>query len=133
MHGLFIVFEKIGFEKVLNKLKFGLSNIYTVLIIIITWVFFRAESLERAIGYLEALFIFSNDNGLMLYFLRKESVLAILFAIIFSMNIYGFLRDKFSHRKAYYYSKFIVLITLFLISIMYLAVDSYNPFIYFKF
>tara|TARA_B110000046_G_scaffold185384_1_gene226806 strand:- start:963 stop:2363 length:1401 start_codon:yes stop_codon:yes gene_type:complete len=133
LHGLFIVFEKIGFEKVLNKLKFGLSNIYTVLIIIITWVFFRAESLERAIGYLEAMFIFSNDNGLMLYFLRKESVLAILFAIIFSMNIYGFLRDKFSHRKAYYYSKFIVLITLFLISIMYLAVDSYNPFIYFKF
>ena len=133
LHGLFIVLERLGFGNVLQKLKFGISHIYTILVVLITWVFFRAENIEKAFGYLESMFTFSIDNGLLSYYLRKENILAIVFAIIFSMNIYGMLKNRFLNKKIYFYSKHIVLVVLFLISIMYLAVDSYNPFIYFKF
>ena len=57
-HGLFMVIERLGFEKVLEKSWKPLANFYTLLVVIFAWVLFRADTLQYALGYWKAMFNF---------------------------------------------------------------------------
>ncbi len=52
IHGFFIILERAGLKKLLDKIGF-LKYIYTDLIVIIGWVFFRIGNLSPAIAYLK--------------------------------------------------------------------------------
>ena len=134
-HGIFIVIEKLGFDSVLAKSNKFFRHFYTMAVVIITMVFFRATGLSEAFMYLENMFSLNldNSNGFLSFYLRKESLIAFVLAIIFSVNTFAIIQQKFQQNKLYYFFKFIVLIILFIISIVYIAIDSYTPFIYFKF
>ena len=48
-HGLFLVVERMGLGKLLEKNCFrGLNHIYTALVVVVGWVFFRADTLADA-------------------------------------------------------------------------------------
>jgi alginate O-acetyltransferase complex protein AlgI len=56
LHGVFIVAERAGLESLLTRLPQAARVLYTLGIVTLAWVFFRAENLEHALGYLVAMF-----------------------------------------------------------------------------
>jgi alginate O-acetyltransferase complex protein AlgI len=55
IHGGFLVVERLGFGAVLDRLWPPLRHAYTLLAVMIGWVFFRAESMPQAVGLLRAM------------------------------------------------------------------------------
>ena len=56
-HGVFLIIERLGLKKVLEKTPKILQHLYTMIIVIIGWVFFRADNFIFALKYLKILFI----------------------------------------------------------------------------
>lgn len=55
-HGLFLVLERLGLEKLMAKAWRPARHLYALLAIMIGWVFFRATSLGHALAFLGAMF-----------------------------------------------------------------------------
>ncbi|MFC0676870.1 MBOAT family O-acyltransferase [Lysobacter korlensis] len=51
-HGMFLLTERLGFNKVLQLLPRPVTVVYTMLVVTVGWVFFRAEDLTSAMFYL---------------------------------------------------------------------------------
>ena len=45
-HGFWVIIEKLGFKKFLNKLPNALSQSITFIIVSIGWVFFRSDNMQ---------------------------------------------------------------------------------------
>ena len=78
-HGLFLVIERLGFKKVLDKLPKFIGWIYTMLVVLVGWVFFRADTLADAKVILHQMFTW--ENGIYpasLFVNRKVIFLAVL-------------------------------------------------------
>jgi alginate O-acetyltransferase complex protein AlgI len=56
LHGAFIVAERAGLESLLARLPYAARILYTLATVTLAWVFFRAENLEHALGFLVAMF-----------------------------------------------------------------------------
>ena len=134
-HGFFLILERIGLSKILDKLPKAISHIYTLLVVVIAWVLFRANTLYDALQYIKNMFSFKTDmnSGILEYYITKEVVFAFILALIFSFPIYKLTENKLVLKSYYPILKMILLFVIFIISIMYIAVDTYNPFIYFRF
>lgn len=132
MYFALITIEKL--TKIGNKIG-RLGHIYTLFFVIIGWVFFRAESLGLAIDYLKAMTGINSsgiiDNKAIMYF--SENKYFYLFAIIFSMPITEWIKNKFPKSKTLDFLYPIVMIFLFVTSVSYIIKGAYNPFIYFNF
>jgi len=148
IHGLFLVIERIGLTKILDKLWFPVRHLYMLMVVTTGWVFFRAETLHYAISYLLSMFGSSKGDGIVyhtaLYF-DNEVKLALIAGIIFSAPILPFLKKvkgnltKTDESSTSWTENIAALLStiflslLLLTSIMSLAAGSYNPFIYFRF
>ena len=68
LHGVYLVIERMGFGTMLNKAWRPLRHGYTLLLIIVAWVFFRAETVPMALHYLKAMFgLGFHDSGQAVY------------------------------------------------------------------
>lgn len=132
---IFLILEKFVLKNILKKTPDLLKHIYALLIILIGWVLFRVENMSQFFDIIKTMFSFDlNSTSLMeaRIYLETYYVYFIL-AILFSTNVYYVICDKFKNKKVFEIIKYIFLIVLFVISIMFLAQSSYNPFIYFRF
>jgi alginate O-acetyltransferase complex protein AlgI len=141
-HGFFLVLERIWLGNILNKIWKPLRHFYTLFVVLISWVFFRADSISQSFDYLKTMFGFCDSDTLFDYrmFLQNKHILILLIGIIFSMPVFLRIKDTIDKRnfneitlmilKILYY---VLLIVLFIISISMIASGSYNPFIYFRF
>lgn len=138
-HGLFLLLEKAGFDKVLAKLPSFLSWGYTIFVVMIGWVFFRIEELPSALNYIGKLLGFGTaSNASVLSYLDPELLLVLVLALLFSIGIFERLKttlekSRINRFRVLPISVDIVLLGLFLYSVMYINSGSYNPFIYSRF
>ena len=115
-------------EKFLVKKEHKWYRIITLIIVLIGWLIFRQTNFNDLLMSIKALFGgygFGNMNMLFnsgIFSLRY--ILAFIFGIIFSFNIIKIHNEKVRD---------ILLLVLFILSIVFLVVSSYNPFIYFRF
>lgn len=138
---IFLILEKFILNKVLNKVPNIINHIYALFIILIGWVIFRCDTLSTMKEMFTALFSFNitqmslNES---LVYLESYYIYFIL-AIIFSAPVYYKIVEKIKTLKKGKLKTFLTimhylfLIGLFIITIMFLAHSSYNPFIYFRF
>jgi alginate O-acetyltransferase complex protein AlgI len=136
-HGAFIVIERIGFDSILNKLWKPLQHLYTLLVVLVGWVFFRVDSISLGLVYLQKMFIFSEGelalNSYLSYFhLTNRTIFFVLIGIAFSMPIYGYM-NKLILPKTIPVMRPIFFFALFILTIVYIGSEAYNPFIYFRF
>lgn len=125
-------------EKLFNfpqKLKF-FSHIYTMLLVIIGWVIFRAESLTQAIDYLKTMFFVSGaepfDDKAIFFLDNYKFYLGA--GIVASFPIMQKLKEKIKFNETVYgYVSAICVFVMFVISLTFTIKGSYNPFIYFNF
>ncbi|MTI29987.1 MBOAT family O-acyltransferase, partial [Xanthovirga aplysinae] len=136
-HGTFLVIERTGLGKKLQKVWAPIQHLYTLLVVIVGWVFFRAEDLGTAFLYLKRMFWYSSGNMtlnsyLSFFHFNSHTLFFLLAAIIFSMPTSQIIEQRVIIHKINWL-KPIYLLILFGLTITYLSADSYNPFIYFRF
>ena len=136
-YGIFLVIEKYVLKSVLEKLPHLLRVLYTMLIVMIGWVFFFCSDLGSAATYLGTLFhmnggpLFDNAG---IYYLYTGLILlaaAALACTPFFYNIWMRAANTVKKRQIFLYSALHTV--LFFLSVAYLINDTYNPFLYFRF
>lgn len=146
MHGCFMVIERLGFGKILNRLPNILTHLYTLFVVVVAWVFFRAEDMSSATGMLQSMFGLSNNALYRLnMFFNNEVLFAFIVGLIMSVNGFNFILKNFvrilfksnirnQSTKVFMRNiKSVFLLIIFLYSAMVVSAGSYNPFIYFRF
>lgn len=138
LHGFFLIIERIGLEKILKKTWQSIQHIYTLLVLIISWVLFRVESFYQLKYYFIKMFEFKNEGEI--FFFDSKFYTILIIAIIFSF-ITLFKKGKVLEQKVFYsnYNIYgiiamsIIVFFLFVLSLGYITSSGFNPFIYFRF
>jgi len=128
---VFLLLEK--FLK-LDKVFKYVGNLYTLLVVIISWVIFRAESMGAAFLYIAKMFSFdmaSFGGEDFLWYLQRFSVILLL-GLVFSTPLAKKAKEKLTEKNLDFIW-YIVLLLLMLLSVSFMFRSSYNPFIYFNF
>ena len=84
-HGLFLLLERIGLEKILTKAWKPIRIGYTLLVVMIGWVFFRATDLNHAIGYLNKMISIQGDENVQMFlieYLDTKTIFLLLFSAL---------------------------------------------------
>ena len=124
-----------------EKMNIWMRHVYTLFVINIGWVLFRANDLYQAGRYILNMFGLNRNgiySGLALIMLKENWVFLLagfIFATPIARNI-----NEYLYRHRNFMTTFAVsvcypvgIMLLFLLSVGYLASGSYNPFIYFNF
>jgi alginate O-acetyltransferase complex protein AlgI len=134
-----LLIERLGFDKVLDKLPKFIGWVYTMLIVMIGWVFFRIEAFGDAALYVQRLFSFSADyQRSVLYFLDYELLTVLTVALVLSAYSFRYFKEhafmvRITQSGVFELAKNTVYLGLFVYCVMALTSSSYNPFIYFNF
>lgn len=134
IHGTFLAFERFTNKKVFyQKLPKIAGIISTFIIVVFTWVFFRASDLPSAISYIQSMFgVHTNVQADLV-----NNVLLLNNYYIFSFILAGIVVWKFPQTwdftKKITFAKSIWIMLLMIISVMALVTQDFNPFIYFIF
>ncbi len=135
-YGVFLILERAFLGKYLEKLPSIVNHIYTLLIVLIGWVFFRCETLSAALGYLEAMFSFNFGNANVISILRcfdREFYFLLAVCIIGSCPIVPYIKSKIKDDALLMLGTDVLLLIVFLYSLCYMMGADFNPFIYFRF
>ena len=135
--GVILVIEKIFLGKYLDKTKI-IKYVYSILIIVISFLIFNASSLNEITTSLKNMFLINDislyDKEFIYYF--KNYLILLIVSIISSTPLFKFLINKIKNTKLniiidiiepFTYLLLLTLCTAFLID------ESFNPFLYFRF
>jgi len=140
-HGMFLIIERVLENKHL-KVPALLSHVYVIFVLNISWVFFRSDTMADSFQYIATMFNFSLQTNMefLNYYLTKELIFVLFAALILSTPIYKKVMYYTTHSTMTFTNytlfsplKSIGLFMLLIICFTYIATDSYNPFIYFRF
>jgi alginate O-acetyltransferase complex protein AlgI len=142
-HGSFLVAERLGLAGLVKQLPAPVRHAYLLLIVMIGWVFFRADTLPSALTFLQAMFGFHTavpSPFTLGYFLTSELWLALLAGVIGSTPIVSYLAARSKVDGIGAWRSFaieaagsVALMLVFFASLLQVAARTYNPFIYFRF
>ena len=136
LYFLLLTAEK--FLKLENWTGKGITAIkwlYTMLFVIIGWVIFRVETISDGWVFLQSMFGFRGNpltDGVFTEYFRQNTLL-LLCGILLSTPLFRWLKEKTANSTLADYIRVIALFAVFLLSIVSLVSNSYNPFIYFNF
>ena len=133
IHGGYLAFERAqGKESIYHKFPALLQTVITFFIVLIAWVFFRADTLPDAAQYLKCMFGGSTPG-------QGEAVRGLIYNpyyvvnfILAGVTIWA-LPQTWDFTRRLTWPKIAWCILLFFISLIALTTQSYNPFIYFIF
>jgi len=136
-HGLFLILERLFLSKWLVKLGKA-ACIYTFLIVVVGWVFFRAVEFNHSIYFLQHMFKWypGDDNWMPDFEYLEVFALAVLFSF-FTLPAVGMkIQQKIFYgkisMKQHYIFAFSMLL-LFIISAGRITTLTSNVFLYFRF
>lgn len=147
-HGAFMLIERLGFEKLLDKMWKPLANLYTGLVVMFAWVLFRADTLTYGLGYWKAMFNFNSSPEQVSYFMgymNTELVLCLVIGIAGSLGAFSFFETSIEQMLTstkplqrfvswfYHMGSLGFYLLVIVLSSTYLVAGTYNPFIYFRF
>ena len=137
---ILLVFEKFtGIpEKVNSKAVKVIYRIFTIIMVTLGWVLFRAENLSQALLYMQKMFGVAGNHLIddkALYILFDNKVILIISLICATPLIkkIGEVLNGKNERLSVSLLKYILLIAIFMLCLCAIAVSTYNPFIYFNF
>jgi alginate O-acetyltransferase complex protein AlgI len=142
-HGLFLVVERVGLAERLKAVPPVVRHTYLLLVVMVGWVFFRAETLSSAMVMLRAMTGFGGNLPTAYspsWYLTPEVIVALLAGIVGAAPIVASLsrwRDHASEVPArvliWDAAAIGALLVIFIGAIAQSAAGTYNPFIYFRF
>lgn len=134
-YGVLLIIEKYALGKVLNKLPNVVRWLYTILIVMIGWIFFAAPDLSWAVDYIKVLF---GSNGVFcdatsLYYLESNFLLLLILSISATpalKYIFDWLKGQ---KSGGILISIVIQIAILVLATAFLVNASYNPFLYFRF
>jgi alginate O-acetyltransferase complex protein AlgI len=149
-HGAFLVVERVwrrSNTRDVSAAHRGLgwpvsAHVYTMAVVMVGWVFFRAETLRGAIAFLGALAGASPSRPTPFtigFYLTPELWLALTAGVIGSTSWVPVLGDRLARAsdplrvRLVHAASAATIVALFVASLLQVAARTYNPFIYFRF
>ncbi|MBR6873366.1 MAG: MBOAT family protein [Ruminococcus sp.] len=140
LHGMCQMLETYQIIPTKKKWFRPIGHIYTLLVVILAFVIFRADTLTQGFGLIGNMFSgHAGDAAVNAEIMSYTSVMFMIglaFAMILSTPVFKVIRAKISATKgavAYDYVSYAVSLVIFGLCILSLISSKYNPFIYFRF
>lgn len=146
LNGIYLVIEHMGLGAAVGRLWRPLQFVYALLLLSVSFVFFRSSSIPQALGYLAAMFgghgAVGSQSGLLPY-LNTKVIVTLLVSIAaatpagqvigrqIEARIQTDRRPLVRGTASIAYLCFMA--ALLVLSAAFLAAGTYNPFIYFRF
>ena len=134
--GILLVIEKLLLNKYIEKLPSIVRRIYTLFIIMISFIIFSGSNINESFNNIVGLFNFSNPfiNKFTIHYLKDYGlVIAIFLSTPILKNTIIKLKENKKINNIINILDIIVLLILLVIVTSYLIDSSYNPFLYFRF
>ena len=136
---MLLIIEKFFLGKFLEKLPKIIQRIYTLFIVMISFIIFEATDIKQAIVNIKGLFGLNGEaliNSYTLYNLNGYILLLIVSIIAATpllKNIIVLIKSNTKLNKIINTIQPIFLLTLLILVTVFLVDNSYNPFLYFRF
>jgi alginate O-acetyltransferase complex protein AlgI len=137
-HGLFLMLERAGLASLLQRLPRALQHGYALLVVLIGWVLFRAETFSEAaavIGTMSGLREASPAAFAADYFFTPDACVAMAAGAVGSVPVIPAI-GRWLGRRGEGVSNAAIAVSLagvMLLAVSGIAAGTYNPFIYFRF
>ena len=150
-HGAFLMLERFGFGRLLERLPRVVRHAYAILVVMIGWVFFRADSLPQALDYLGQMASvgrFGGPDAALSILLNAQTLAALGFGSVLAMPLLPALMARLRAPRAepprpdlpsrletrsVHALPIPLLAAGFVLSIAILVGSTLNPFLYFRF
>jgi len=137
-HGFFLILDRLFLKKILDKIGVIPSVLFTFFVVVIGWVFFSIEELDKAWQYLGKMFSFDNFEMIEL---TNEMLTISIIAIIISFacltkigrGIQALIYNESNVNLRRQITYTMVGMVLFVLSLSAITGEGFNPFIYFRF
>jgi alginate O-acetyltransferase complex protein AlgI len=131
-HGLFLIFERLPAGRMLERAPGILRRGYALFVVLVGWVFFRAENVNTAVAYMKDMFTFSFAPVVLTY--HTLACVALLVGVALCLAPDRYFPEPASRRPGSFPAgAFFAQIVLAVASVALLLTGARNPFIYFDF
>ncbi len=128
-YGILLLLEKFVWGKALAGIPKVIRHIYTLVIVIIGWIFFAAPTFTDAFNYLGYMFTYhSGSIGQLVPWLCTFAV-GIIACTPLMAALWGMMRMK----RKWTFAETLLCIIGFTLCVASLVTETYNPFLYFRF
>lgn len=134
LHGTLLGFERLFGRKPLYHMLPKVFRVgLTFILVLIAWVFFRAETFGGALSYLGSMFglVTVPETSLLLTGLLYTPYY--LFAMVIAAVVVWRAPQTWDWTRRLDITKVLMIVALFVLTVAVLSMQSYNPFIYFNF
>ena len=136
-YGIILLLEKMVFKSILEKTPDFIKHIYTIILVMIGWVFFASTDLTMALDYIKAMFAMSGNplvDGAGIYYLYTNAIMFVILAICSTPIVKRILDNiVIKSRIKYVNWSLIIYMAVLFLATAYLVNETYNPFLYFRF
>jgi alginate O-acetyltransferase complex protein AlgI len=148
-HGAFLVIERAGLAQKMAAQARLVRHLYTLLVVMLGWVFFRAETLAQAVSFIGALAGLGRGTGIAYHVamvVNPELLAALVIGLVGSTpaipllyqhveRVAANLKGAVGHlaEAGLRTVSFAAMLVILLVSVALSAAGTYNPFIYFRF
>ncbi|MBE0648593.1 MAG: MBOAT family protein [Bacteroidales bacterium] len=149
IHGLFLVFERIGLSRFLKRTYPVVRHGYLLLFLLLSWIFFRSATLEEAFTYIGVMAGLSEPSATspgILQFLDLQLILALILGVGGSTKILdnsirklsqGFGAKRLVVRNVsfqmYEIGSVLFVVGILLLSVLFIVSETNRSFLYFQF
>ena len=140
LHGVCQMLETYQIIPTKKKWFRPIGHIYTLLVVILAFVLFRADTLTQGFSLIGNMFSGASGtaavNAEIMSMTSVMFMISLAFAVILSTPVFKVIRARVSKTgaaEAYNYVSYIGSLLIFLLCILSLVSSKYNPFIYFRF
>ena len=136
-YGCLLLLEKFFLREKLEKLQKPISHIYTLLVVLIGWVFFMSPNITTAFSTLGKMIsigatTFANNQA---KFMLKSYFILFVLAILLSTKVYDriqiFVYNQYKMKAVY--TTWTIYIILIIVCIAFIVGGTYHSFLYFAF
>ena len=136
-YGCLLLLEKFFLREKLEKLPKPISHIYTLLVVLIGWVFFMSPNITTAFSTLGKMIgigatTFANNQA---KFMLKSYFILFILAILLSTKVYDriqiFVYNQYKMKAVY--TTWTIYIILLIVCIAFIVGGTYHSFLYFAF
>ncbi len=131
-HGIFQLLERGPVGRFLKKMPAWFRHAYTLLVVMIGWVFFRADTFSGALIYLRNLAGIDGDAAVSLEMVKVLTPQYWFFLIISLLAAFP-VAHRLSDRWKRHWVTDCLLMLAFILALCFMAAGNYNPFIYARF
>jgi len=136
-YGIILIIERTFLKNALknNRLKF-INVLYTVLIVMIGWVFFRSDTFGYAFSFISRLFVFKVQSVTIMNYLSMKLIIVLILSILLTGLMQRLLKnvyEKIKNNLLFVVADIIMQMAVLSYSIILIISGTYNPFIYFQF